>query len=414
MKERVCRLSLLAFIPFAFALLVLPGCDSSRSKDKTAAAPPAASVSKAQRGNIAHLLSVAGQFQPYQVVDVHAKVSGYMRHIYVDIGDQVHAGQTLAVLEVPELNAQYRGTQSEERRSQDEIEQAQHEVRHAQSLHVSLQADYERLQQAAKAQPGLIAQQELDDAQSQADASQARIDGAKASLSAARKQSETAQADNERVGALQSYTTVTAPLNAVVIWRYADTGALIQSGTSSDVQSLPVVKLSQSGLLRLRVPVPEDAVGYIHLGDTMQIRVEALHRSITGKVVRFTRHVSLDTRTMQTEVDVPNADLSITPGMYANTYIGLAHRDNVLTIPLEAIEGDGDTATVAVLDGQDRVQMRRIGVGLRGSLLAEVTSGLQDGDQVLLGDSSKYKAGEQVTPRLQSEPADDVMREEGA
>jgi RND family efflux transporter MFP subunit len=413
MKERICRPWLCAFVPFSFVLLVFPGCHSSRSEDKTAAAPPAASVSKAQRGNIAHLLSVAGQFQPYQVVDVHAKVSGYMRHIYVDIGDRVHAGQTLAILEVPELNAQYRGTQSEERRSLDEIEQAQHEVSHAQSLHVSLQAGYERLQQAAKAQPGLIAQQELDDAQSQADASQARIDGAKASLSAARKQSDTAQADKERVGALQSYTTVTAPLNAVVIWRYADTGALIQSGTSSDMQSLPVVKLSQSDLLRLRVPVPEDAVGYIHLGDTMQIRVAALHRSLSGKVVRFTRNLSLDTRTMQTEVDVPNADLSITPGMYANTYIGLAHRDNVLTIPLEAIEGDGDTATVAVLDGQDRVQMRRIGVGLRGSLLAEVTSGLQDGDRVLLGDSSKYKAGEQVTPRLQSEPADDVMREEG-
>ncbi len=115
----------------------------------------------------------------------------------------------------------------------------------------------------------------------------------------------------------QSYTTITAPLSGVVIWRYADTGALIQAGTASDSQSLPLVKLSQSDLLRLRLPVPEDAVGYIHDGDTVQIRVDALHRSLTGKIVRFTRNVSLDTRTMETEVDVPNKDLSLIPGMYA-------------------------------------------------------------------------------------------------
>ena len=114
---------------------------------------------------------------------------------------------------------------------------------------------------------------------------------ARSTLSAARQQSDVAQADMERYGALQSYTTITAPLSGVVIWRYADTGALIQAGTSSDSQSLPLVKLSQSDLLRLRLPVPEDAVGYIHDGDTVQIRVDALHRSLTGKIVRFTRNV---------------------------------------------------------------------------------------------------------------------------
>jgi RND family efflux transporter MFP subunit len=407
-KRRGLRLvfPLTAAISLAFA-----GCQDGQSPE--AGAPPAAAVSTVQRGTISHVLSLAGQFQPYQVVDVHAKVSGYLRHIYVDIGDKVHAGQTLGVLEVPELNAQYRSTQAEEARSQDEITRAVHEVAQAKSLHVALQANYDRLREAAKAQPGLIAQQELDDAQSKAEASQAQIDGVESALAASRQGADAAHADMQRVGALQSYTTITAPLSGVVIWRYADTGALIQAGTSSDVQSLPIIKLSQSDLLRLRLPVPEDAVGYVHEGDTVQIRIDALNRSIAGKIVRFTRNVSLDTRTMETEVDVPNKDLSIMPGMYANTYLQLAHRENILTIPLLAVQRQGDRATVMVLDAQNRVQPRQVQLGVQGSILVEVVRGLQEGDRVVLGDPNKYHAGELVAPRLQQEPANDIMQQEG-
>jgi RND family efflux transporter MFP subunit len=360
------------------------------------------------------VLSLAGQFQPYQVVDVHAKVSGYIRHIYVDIGDRVRAGQTLAVLEVPELNAQYRGSQSEEQRSKEQISIAEHEISRAQASHVALQANYDRLLQASKAQPGLIAEQELDDARAKADASQAQVDAARSTLSAARQQSDVAQADMERYGALQSYTTVTAPLNGVVIWRYADTGALIQAGTSSDTQSLSLIKLSQSDLLRLRLPVPEDAVGYIHIGDTVQIRVDALHRSSTGKIVRFTRNVSLDTRTMETEIDVPNKDLSITPGMYANTYVQLAHRENVLTVPLLAVQrDDSGKSTVLVVDSQNQIHRRAVVLGIQGSLLAQVKSGLQQGDRVVLGNAARYKDGETITPRMEQQRSNDVMHEEG-
>jgi RND family efflux transporter MFP subunit len=360
------------------------------------------------------MLSLAGQFQPYQMIDVHAKVSGYVKHIYVDIGDRVHAGQTLAVLEVPELNAQYRGSEAQNQRSKEEITLSQHEVSRAQANHAALQANYDRLTQAAKAQPGLIAEQELDDARAKADASTAQVDAAQASLSAARQQSYVSKADLERVGALQSYTTVTAPLSGVVIWRYADTGALIQAGTASDTQSLPLIKLSQSNLLRLRVPVPEDAVDYIHEADTVRIRIDALHRSIIGKVVRFTRNVSLDTRTMQTEIDVPNADLSITPGMYANTYVQLAHRENVSTIPLLAVQrDDSGKTTVLAIDSDNHVHIRPVVLGIQGSLLAEVKSGLSLGDRVVLGNPSRCRDGEAITPHSEAQPANDVMHEQG-
>jgi len=168
-------------------IVCLAGCRGGADSKKNVQQPTSAAVAIVQRGNISHVLSLAGQFQPYQVVDVHAKVSGYVRHIYVDIGDRVRAGQTLATLEVPELNAQYRSTQSEALRSQDAISAAQHEVSRARSLHVALQANYDRLVEASAQRPGLIAAQELDNARSQADASQEQMNAATAELAAAQQ-----------------------------------------------------------------------------------------------------------------------------------------------------------------------------------------------------------------------------------
>lgn len=359
---------------------------------------PTASVAPVMRGSISHTLTLAGEFQPYQVVDVHAKVSGYIKNIYVDIGDRVHAGETLAVLEVPELNAQLQGTIAEYARSKDEITRAQHNVARAESEYQAVHADYIRLKQAAAAQPGLIAQQELDDAQSKDLASGAQVDAAKAALAAAENQSAYAKADDQRVHDLEAYTNVTAPLNGVIIWRYADTGALIQAGTSSDVQSLPIVKLSQSDLLRLRLPVPEEDVRFVHVGEPVEVNVGALNRTFSGKVVRFTRDVSTQTRTMQTEIDVPNPNLTLMPGMYAYATLQLEHRNDVLTIPVTAVIQNGNQATVLAVDAQGRVESRPVKLGIQSASRVEVVSGLDQGDLVITGGQSNYEQGEKVRP----------------
>jgi RND family efflux transporter MFP subunit len=411
MRKRPCFI-----FPFSIMLasaLTFAGCHSGATgSDASAAETPAATVVAVMKGSIVHRLNLAGQFQPYQVIDVHAKVSGYIRHIYVDIGDKVRQGQVLAVLEVPELDAQLRGTVAELARSKDEITRAQHEVSRAESEHSSLHNDYARLKQAAAAQPGLIAQQELDDAESKDLAAEARVDAAKSALAAAGQQSEGAKADNERVGDLADYTRVTAPLDGVIIWRYADTGALIQAGTSSDTQSLPIVKLSQSSLLRLRLPIPEDAVEFIHDGATVTVNVDAVHRSFEGKVVRFTRDVNLVTRTMETEIDVENKNLSLTPGEYANTTIELERHDNVLTIPVQAVIRNGTQNSVLVVDASHHIQVRKIDAGLQGSNLVEVKSGLAEGDLVITGGQSNYEPGEMVTTNLQKTSPSDVSPEQ--
>jgi RND family efflux transporter MFP subunit len=411
MRKRM-SLILAVGVTVASALLVT-GCNSTPKSKANAAEDRSATVAAVKRGNISHTLSLAGQFQPYQVVDVHPKVTGFMRKINVDIGDRVRQGEVLALLEVPELKAQLEGAGFEMQQAKDEIVRAQHEIQRAEAIHGAEHANYQRLLDTSKAQPGLVAQQELDDAQSKDLSSEAQVDSAKSAADAAHEHAQAARANNDRVQALQNYTSVVAPLDGVVIWRYADTGALIQSGTNSNEQSLPIVKLAQSGLLRLRMPIPEDDVKYVKVGDPMQIRIDALDRSITGTIVRFTRNVNFETRTMETEVDVENKDLSIDPGMYANTSLQLASAENVLTIPVEALVLKGNRNTVYVLDENNRVRIVNVEVGLQGSRLAEIKSGLQAGDRVIVGGQEKYSEGDEVTPIPTETPASDVKRESG-
>lgn len=392
----------------------ISACHSgSGSADARAAATPSARVAIAQKGNISHVLTLAGQFQPYQEVDVHPKVSGYMRKINVDIGDIVQQGQTLAVLEVPELKAQLQQTVFQLDQAKEEITRAQHEINRAIAQHSALHGEYDRLKQASEGHPGLIAQQELDNAQAGDLGSEAQVDAAKAAMAAAKQHMGSAQSENQRVQALHDYTTVVAPIPGVVIWRYADTGALIQGGTNSNSQDLPIVRLSQSSLLRLRLPLPEDDIRFVRQGDAVRVRVDAINRSLTGKIVRFTRNVNFETRTMETEVDVDNKDLSIAPGMYANTMLRLANVENVVTIPLEALVLHGRQWVVYALDTNNHVHVRPVEIGIEGSKLAEIRSGLVPGERVIMGGQEKYQEDEAVNPEVADEPASEMQQMTG-
>ena len=365
-----------------------------------AATVPTAQVAVAKRGNISQMLTLAGQFQPYQVVDVHPKVSGYMIHIYVDIGDIVHKGETIAKLEVPELKAKLRQSIFMVQQSQQEIDRAQREISRAEATHEALHLEYVRLKQAAEV-PGLIAQQELDDAQAKDLSSAAQVDAAKAALAAAQQHLEAARANNDYYAALEGYTTVTAPLDGVVVWRFADTGALIQGGTNSNTKDLPIVRIAQSGLLRLRVPVPEDDIHYVHKGTVMNVRVGAINSLFKGKVVRFTRNVDFETRAMETEIDVWNPKLTIDPGMYADVLMQLGQAKNTVTIPVTAVVlNNSNQNTVYVLDHDNRVHIRPVDVGIEGNLLAQIKSGLQPGERVILGGQGGYQPGEEVAPEV--------------
>ena len=267
----------------ALPCFVFTGC---KKKQSSSAPPMTASVAPVTRGDLSNTLTVAGEFQPYQEVELHAKVSGYIRRINVDIGDLVKSGQVIATLEVPELNAQVAGSEAEVRHSKSEIARAQSGVALAEASEAALHGAYRRLREAAKVRPGLVAEQELDDSHAKDLDAEAKVNAAKAALEAAREQLGVSYADHQRIAALQGYSVVTAPFTGVITMRYADVGSLIQAGTTSNTQSMPVVKLAQSDLLRLRMPVPEEDVPYISMPSNFPICTAS-----TGRWCRM-RHAS--------------------------------------------------------------------------------------------------------------------------
>lgn len=393
-----CKTLGTTFSSLAF-LLSTTGCNHA---DAPSPAAQIVQTTRATRGDVSRTLHVAGMFQPFQEVEVHAKVSGYIRRINVDIGDRVHVGQVLATLEIPEMDAELKGSDAEVRHSKDEITRAENQVAVALSQRAAVHSAYMRLQQASTAQPGMIAQQELDDAQAKDQSTQAQVDVAKAALSAARQQSDVSAASRMRVGAMANYASITSPLSGVVTWRYADTGSLIQAGTTSNTQALPVVKIAQSEILRLRMPVPESDVRFIHDGGDVQVHIQATGQILAGKIVRFTHSLDTATRTMLTEVDVPNASLTLSPGMYADSEIQLQHKTDVITIPAQAIvEGSGQPY-VFVVDASNHLQKREVTLGIQDLSRQEITSGLSPGDQVVTVGQSSLQSGEPVRPRLTS------------
>jgi RND family efflux transporter MFP subunit len=365
--------------------------------------PRAAAVVAVTRGNLASSLTVAGQFQPYQQVDLHAKVSGYIRWIKVDIGDRVREGEVLALLEVPELQNQVEGAQAEVRHSQSDITRAQSEVVSAESTYSAVHAEYTRLEEASKERPGLIAEQELDDARAKDQQAAAQVGVAKASLDAMRQQLGVSSATRSRLETMSRYEQIIAPFTGVVTKRYADTGSLIQAGQDNNTQTLPVVQVAESDLLRLRMPVPESDVPYIQVGGDVQVKVNATGHTFTGKIIRFSRALDTNTRTMLTEVDVPNRDLSLNPGMYAETTIQLQQKNDALILPAQAVVQSGDPSNgnpsyVLVVDATNHVEKRNVTLGIQTSNLVEITSGLLAGDNVIAAGQTGYQPGEVVSP----------------
>jgi RND family efflux transporter MFP subunit len=341
-------------------------------------AAPIAPVAVARKTPIRTTLTLSGEFKPFQEVDLHAKVAGYIRTISVDVGDRVHTGQILAELEVPELVAQ--------------LQEAGASLDRARSTHEASHQAYARLKQASDQRPGLIAAQELDDAYARDRGSEAQV-------------TET-EAAERRASAFSAYSKIVAPFSGVVTKRYADTGALIQAGTSSSTQALPVVRLAEDARLRLVLPVPESAVRRIHIGTAVDVRVPALDRTFQGRVARFADSLDRQTRTMETEIDVPNADGTLVPGMYAETELELLRKDASLTIPIQAVSRNGKEATVLVVGAGNKVEERAVQIGVEGSRRLEITGGLAEGDRVVIGSRSLFRPGEVVEPRPIDEPKD--------
>ncbi len=395
------RFSILAgTIALAGLLTSCAHSGSAEASQNVSVETPTVAVVKATRANLSSDLTLTAEFEPFQEIDVMAKVSGYIKEIKVDIGDRIQEGQLLATLEVPEMQDDLTRAAASIEEANADLAASRDELQRAQSVHDMTHLSYSRIQDVSRKEPGLVPQQEVDEAHSRDLVAEAQVAGAKSHIAASEEHIKVSQAEQSRFKTLYKYAVITAPFAGVVTKRYANNGSLIQAGTASQSQAMPVVRLSQNGLLRLALPVPESAVPLIHLGEPVEVQVSAMHRSFPGRVARFSDRVDQSTRTMKTEVDVPNPTLVLVPGMYAEVDLVTDQQKHVLSVPVEAVDGSGSSARVFKVQPSGKIEIVPVRLGIETARQTQILSGdLKEGDDVVVGSRSGLLAGERVQPK---------------
>ena len=291
-------------------------------------------------------LTLLGETRPYLESTLYAKVSGYLKSIYVDKGDEVTAGKVLAVIESPETDAQYHAA-----------------VINARNLSAIAQRDENLVKR------NMISQQDAETA-----VAEARM----------------AQQDAANLATLQSYEIIRAPFAGKITARYADPGALMQAATGSQTTALPLVRISETDRERLFIYPDQSEAAYIHVGDRAAITDSARPGvRLTARVTRISGEFDPSTRTMLTEIDFNNSRNLIAPGSFVEVTLRLRKRQHDLEIPAAALVLRGVKTFVAIVGPDDRVSFRPVVVANDNGVQASIRSGLRAGETlaVNLGDS---------------------------
>lgn len=347
-----------------------------------AAELPVVAVVPVKKAEIYREVAFDAELRPYKEIELHARATGYLDKMLVDAGDGVKEGQMIAELDVPELKFDLQNAEATERRAKADVEKAAAAYEEA---HLALT----RLESADKAQPNLIAKQDIDSAR-------LRDQSAHAALNAAKEEQNVAAASKSRFQTMLDYTKISAPFAGVITRRYSDPGSLIQAGTSSG--TAPLVRLSQVDLLRVAFPVSVSYVAGVKVGDEAEICIPSLTKEFSAKITRVSQKVETATRTMEAQIDLPNPDRSLIAGVYATVMLKIDRRNDALVLPVEAVTRDKSTVSVYLIkDG--KIEARNITVGTESPTHLEITEGLAEGDLVMVGSRAQFSHGQSVQPK---------------
>ncbi len=338
-------------------------------------------LSWAQSGNlvavvakpVSRTVDLPSEFLPFLSVSVHAKVRGYVEKITVDRGSVVKQGQLLAELSAPEMAAQLAEAQSKVQAAEADRIQAEAQL-------AAAEATSDRLKKAAET-PGAVAGNELVQAQKQVDAAQALVRSREQAVRAAQDAVRTQQD-------LQAYLTITAPFDGIVTERLVHPGALVGPG---DAAVLLVIQ--QVSRLRLVVPVPEEDLGAMPRGGVVAFTVPAYpQRAYSGTVARIAHALDPKTRTMPVELDVPNRDGSLSPGMYPMVKWPVVQPRPALMVPKTSVVTTTERVFV-IRDNNGKAEWVNVKVGPAQGDLVEVTGNLQPGDKVVKRGTDELREG---------------------
>ena len=356
---------------------LLAGCGRPPA-ERANSGPPNVAVMKTLHQEADRSITLPGDVVGFYECALHSKVTGYLQNIAVDKGDWVKKGQLLATIEVPELK--------------ENLERAKAD-------YTIQKLTWQRLKHVREEDPKVVAQQDVDIAYSRMAQS---------------------QADLGVLEAMVSYTLITAPFDGVITGRFVDPGALIRAGggdfgvsgngiaiSSATTEGAgghlsgggPLLSMAQIDKLRVYVYVPEEEAALVKIGTHAMVTAhDGQGGAISAKVVRFTTSLDLATRTMLTEIDLPNAEHRLYPRMYTTVRLDLVRHPNAIQLPTAAVEGVGGNDGYVFVVDHGELMKRPVALGITDGRDVEITSGLKGDELVVATISPTLNPGEQINP----------------
>ena len=348
--------------------------------------PPPVDTVTAKPADRRQDLVLPGETAAWYEAPIYARVNGYVSRWLVDIGDHVHKGQVLAVLETPEIDAQLEAARAELKASQAQVVARQAEAEFSRTTN-------ERWRDSPK---GVVSEQERESKKADYESSVAR-------LYAANAQENLDRSRVDQYAALTEFKSVKAPFDGTITERKIDVGSLVTAGSGST--TAPLYRMAQADPLRIFVEVPQSVAGELmNSGIPAEIRAPgSVGEGFSGKIARSAESINAQARTMRVEVDMPNANHRLVPGMYVNVAFSLPARGQV-EVPAAALIFRSSGTQVARVDGTGKISFETVTIARDNGSLVELSSGVKPGERLVLNISSQIAAGQSVAV---SEPESD-------
>jgi RND family efflux transporter MFP subunit len=347
--------------------VLLYGCQSEDNAEKKKRAAqeaevPPTRVFALQKGRLSSSLQIPGQLIAYQQVDLYAKVSSFVKKLYVDVGSEVKEGDLLATMEAPELSSQLAGAEST--------------IKSREAIYLASKANYDRMLETSKT-PGTISPNDLEQA-------------------AARKNSDfaqfqAAQAASKEITETQNYLQIRAPFSGVITARNVNPGAYV--GPSGKGSELPLFNLQEQKQLRLVLSVPEAYTQFLNQKDEVSFTVRSLPgQSFKAAIKRLSGSIDDRLRSQRIEMDVTNKNKKLLPGMVAEVNLPLPASDSTFIVPKTAVINSTESVfVIRVVNNQ--TQRVNIKTGRDANDLVEIYGDLKTGDLLLISASDEIKNG---------------------
>ena len=381
-----------AFLFLALVLIMPTLADVARAADG-----PAVKTVSPQKITIRRTSSQPATARAWHEAELFAKVAGYASKVTADIGDAVKAGQTLMLIDVPEIIKTYERQQAELSLLEYKREQFQASVGVARAELGALQSEYNRVQALIKTKA--VPQRVGDETKSRYESAKARLVVAEAEVKSAASSVMVGRKTLEETEVMMQYASLKAPFAGVVTQRSVDPGDLVRNEVSSERSREPLFTVSKIDVLRVTVPVPERDAVWVKKGDTAKMEFPAIPgEPLKNVVARRSGRLDPKTRTMAVEVDIPNANGRLIPGMYCKVEI-IMQEKLALVVPSEAVRFDltGGESIVYVVKDDNSISHVPVKIGIDDGHNIEILSGLSGGEQVVMGMLGRLKDGQEVS-----------------